>query len=78
MKHEHYRMRQTARIIKTLFMINANPTLTRSQLAEHFDVNVITVQRDINLCREMGVKIKVNGRQGYEIVSGFKELLGDA
>lgn len=68
-------MRQTARIIRLLFLINKRPDWTRRELAEHFNVNIATIQRDINLCREMGIEIKVNGKQGYYIKSGFTELL---
>lgn len=72
---EHYRMKQMGRIIKMLFMINKDPTWTRPQLAAHFGVNKGTIQRDINLCREMGIEIEVDGKQGYYIKKGFKELI---
>lgn len=72
---ENYRLRQMARIIRLLFLINKQPNRTRRELAEHFNVNIATIQRDINLCREMGIEIKVDGKQGYYIESGFTELL---
>ena len=70
--NEHHRMRQMARIIKLAFLIRYNPKeYTRPALAEHFKVNKGTIQRDINLLREMGIDIKAQGKRGYVILSGF-------
>ena len=70
--NEHHRMRQMARIIKLAFLIRNNPKkYSRPALAEHFNVNKATIQRDINLLKEMGIEIKVQGKQGYVIESGF-------
>ena len=74
----HYRMRQMARIIKLGFRIYHEPRhWTRPKLAKHFGVNKDTIQRDIDLLREMGIEIVVRGKQGYEIVSGFEIFTGD-
>ena len=34
-------------------------------------MNKGTIQRDINLLKEMGIDIKAQGKQGYVILSGF-------
>ena len=76
--NEHYRKRQMARIIKLAFLIYHEPSeWTRPHLAERFEVNKTTIQRDIDLLREMGIDIQSNGKKGYEIVSGFDFLIGN-
>lgn len=70
--NEHYRMSQMARIIKLAFLIRYNPKkYTRPALAKLFKVDKGTIQRDINLLKEMGIDIKVQGKQGYVILSRF-------
>ena len=70
---ENYRLRQMARIIKLGFLIFHEPCQwTRPKLAKHFQVNKATIQRDIDLLREMGIEILAQGKRGYAIVSGFE------
>ena len=67
-----YRKYQMARIIKVASLIHNEPRKwTRPRLAERFEVNKATVQRDIDLLREMGIAIVPCGKQGYEIISDF-------
>ena len=77
-RKENYRMRQMARIIKIGFRIYHEPCQwTRPKLAVFFKVNKATIQRDIDLLREMGIEIVARGKQGYEIVAGFEVFTGD-
>ena len=61
-----------ARIIEVAYLIHSEPReWTRPRLAERFEVNKATIQRDINLLCEMGIEIVPRGKQGYEMVSDF-------
>ena len=63
---------QMARIIKVAELIHTEPRKwTRPRLAERFEVNKATIQRDINLLCKMGVEIVPCGKQGYEMISDF-------
>ena len=67
-----YRRYQMARIIEVAELIHSEPRKwTRPRLAERFEVNKATVQRDINLLCEMGIRIVPRGKQGYEMLSDF-------
>ena len=66
------RRNQMARIIEVAHLINNEPNKwTRPRLAERFEVNKTTIQRDIDLLREMGIIIVPRGKQGYEMISDF-------
>ena len=67
-----HRTYQMARIIKVAELIHSEPRRwTRPRLAERFEVNKATIQRDINLLCEMGIEIIPCGKQGYEMISDF-------
>lgn len=67
-----YRKNQMARIIEVAHLIHSQPRKwTRPRLAERFEVNKATIQRDIDLLREMGIVIVPRGKQGYEMISDF-------
>ena len=67
-----YRTYQMARIIKVAELIHSEPRQwTRPRLAERFEVNKATIQRDIKLLCEMGIKVVPCGKQGYEMISDF-------
>ena len=67
-----YRTYQMARIIKVAELIHNEPReWTRPRLAGRFEVNKATIQRDIDLLREMGIEIIPCGKQGYEMISDF-------
>lgn len=67
-----YRTYQMARIIKIASLIHDQPRKwTRPRLAERFEVNKATIQRDIDLLREMGIEIVPCGKQGYKMISDF-------
>ena len=67
-----HRTYQMARIIKVAELIHSEPRRwTRPRLAERFEVNKATIQRDINLLCEMGIEIVPCGKQGYEMISDF-------
>ena len=67
-----YRKYQMARIIEVAHLIHSQPCKwTRPRLAERFEVNKATIQRDINLLSEMGIEIIPRGKQGYEMISDF-------
>ena len=67
-----YRRYQMARIIEVASLIHSQPhQWTRPRLAERFDVNKATIQRDINLLCEMGIQIVPCGKHGYEMISDF-------
>ena len=67
-----YRTYQMARIIKIAHLIHSQPRKwTRPRLAERFEVNKTTIQRDINLLCEMGIEVIPCGKQGYEMISDF-------
>ncbi len=67
-----YRKDQMARIIEVASLIYNEPRKwTRPRLAEQFEVNKATIQRDINLLREMEIMIVPCGKQGYEMISDF-------
>lgn len=74
---EHYRKRQMARIIQIAILIHKEPAQwTRPMLAKRFKVNKATIQRDIDLLREMDIKITPQGKRGYVMHSDFfKELI---
>lgn len=67
-----YRRKQMARIIEVARLIHSQPRKwTRPRLAERFEVNKTTIQRDIVLLRDMGIVIVSRGKQGYEMISEF-------
>lgn len=67
-----HRRKQMARIIEVARLIHSQPCKwTRPLLAERFDVNKTTIQRDIDLLRDMEIVIVPRGKQGYEIISEF-------
>jgi len=67
-----YRTYQMARIIEIASLIHNQPRKwTRPRLAERFEVNKATIQRDIAMLREMGIAIIPRGKQGYEMISDF-------
>ena len=67
-----HRTYQMARIIEVASLIHSQPRQwTRPRLAERFDVNKATIQRDINLLCEMGIEIVPCGKHGYEMISDF-------
>ncbi len=67
-----YRTYQMARIIKVAELIHSEPRKwTRPRLAERFEVNKTTIQRDINVLREMEIRIAPYGKHGYEMLSDF-------
>ena len=62
-----YRKYQMARVIEVASLIHNEPRQwTRPRLATHFEVNPATIQRDIDLLRDMGIEIIPRGKQGYE------------
>lgn len=67
-----YRKYQMARIIEVASLIHKEPRRwTRPRLAAHLEVNPATIQRYIDLLRDMGIEIIPCGKQGYEMVSDF-------
>ncbi len=67
-----HRTYQMARIIQVAHLIHNEPRKwTRPRLAERFEVNKTTIQRDVDLLREMGIQIESRGKQGYEMISDF-------
>ena len=67
-----YRKYQMARIIKVASLIHKEPRQwTRPRLAARLRVDKGTIQRYIDLLREMGIEIIPRGKQGYEMVSDF-------
>ena len=67
-----HRIYQMARIIEVASLIHTQPRQwTRPRLAERFEVNIATIQRDINLLCEMGIQIVPCGKLGYEMISDF-------
>ena len=67
-----YRRCQMARIIKVAHLIHSQPRKwTRPRLAERFEVNKATIQRDVDLLRDMGIMVVPRGKQGYEMISDF-------
>ena len=67
-----YRKYQMARIIEVASLIHKQPRRwTRPRLAARLEVNKATIQRDINLLREMEIEIVSRGKQGYEMISDF-------
>ena len=67
-----YRKYQMARIIEVASLIHKEPRRwTRPRLAAHLEVDIATIQRYIDLLREMDIEIVPRGKQGYEMVSDF-------
>ena len=67
-----YRKYQMARIIEVASLIHKEPRRwTRPRLASHLEVNLATIQRYIDLLRDMGIEIVPRGKQGYEMISDF-------
>lgn len=63
---------QMARVLKVASRIHHQPRQwTRPRLADNLGVDKGTIQRDINLLREMGIQIVARGKQGYEMNSYF-------
>ena len=61
-----------ARIIEVASLIHKEPRRwTRPRLAAHLRVDKGTIQRYIDLLRDMGIGIVPRGKQGYEMVSDF-------
>ena len=67
-----YRKYQMARIIEVASLIHKEPRRwTRPRLASHLRVDKATIQRYIDLLREMGIEIVPHGKQGYELEVGY-------
>ncbi len=67
-----YRTYQMARVLKVASRIHHQPRQwTRPRLADTLGVDKGTIQRDIDLLREMGIQIVARGRNGYEMNSDF-------
>ena len=67
-----YRTYQMARILGVASRIYHEPRQwTRPRLANTLGVDKATIQRDIDLLREMGIQIVARGKQGYEMNSDF-------
>ena len=67
-----YRKYQMARVIEVASLIHKEPRRwTRPRLAAHLRVDKGTIQRYIDLLRDMGIEIVPRGKQGYEMVSDF-------
>ena len=67
-----YRTYQMARIIKVASLIYNEPRKwTRPRLAEQFEVNKATIQRDINLLREMEIDDRPTWKTGIRDDLGF-------
>ena len=63
-----YRKHQMARILEVASLIHKEPRRwTRPRLAAHLEVNPATIQRYIDLLRDMGIEIVPRGKQGYEM-----------
>ena len=63
-----YRKYQMARIIEAASLIHKEPRRwTRPRLAAHLEVDIATIQRYIDLLRDMGIEIVPRGKQGYEM-----------
>ena len=61
-----------ARILEVAALIHKEPRRwTRPRLAAHLEVDKATIQRYIDLLRDMGIEIVPRGKQGYEMVSDF-------
>ena len=61
-----------ARVLRVASCIHHQPRQwTRARLADNLSVNIATIQRDIDLLREMGIQIVARGKQGYEMNSDF-------
>lgn len=59
-----------ARVLKVASRIHHQPRRwTRPRLADTLGVDKATIQRDIDLLREMGIQIVARGKQGYEMNS---------
>ena len=64
-----------ARIIEVASLIHKEPRQwTRPRLALRLEVDIATIQRDIDLLRDMGIEIMPRGKQGYE--TGYKTTMG--
>ena len=67
-----YRKYQMARVIEVASLIHKEPCQwTRPRLATYLEVNIATIQRYIDLLRDMDIEIISRGKQGYEMVSDF-------
>ena len=67
-----YRTYQMARVLRVASRIHHQPRQwTRARLADSLGVDKTTIQRDIDLLREMGIQIAARGKQGYEMNSDF-------
>ena len=67
-----YRKYQMARIIEVASLIHKEPRQwTRPRLAARLRVDKGTIQRYIDLLRNMGIEMVPRGKQGYEMISDF-------
>lgn len=67
-----YRKHQMTRILEVASLIHKEPRRwTRPRLATRLEVDKATIQRYIDLLRDMGIEIVPRGQQGYEIISDF-------
>ena len=56
------------RILEVASLIHKEPRRwTRPRLAARLEVDIGTIQRDIDLLRGMGIEIVPRGKQGYEM-----------
>ena len=63
-----YRKHQMTRILEVASLIHKEPRRwTRPRLAARFEVDKGTIQRYIDLLRDMGIEIVPRGKQGYEV-----------
>ena len=61
-----------SRILQVASLIHHQPRKwARRQLAQRLGVDITTIQRYINILRQMGIGIEVRGRDGYEMITDF-------
>ncbi|MBI1227138.1 MAG: WYL domain-containing protein [Bacteroidetes bacterium] len=64
-------MNRTDRLMGIIAHLQAKKYQTAEQLAEHFNMSVRTVYRDLRAMNEIGVPVGFEAGQGYYIVGGY-------
>lgn len=65
-------MNRLERISSILVQLQSKPVITAQQIADHFDISLRTVYRDIKALEEAGIPLIGNVGVGYSLVEGYK------
>ncbi|HMV27694.1 MAG TPA: HTH domain-containing protein, partial [bacterium] len=64
-------MNRTDRLIAIVLLLHSRKIIRAKDIAEHFDITLRTVYRDMKALNEAGVPIAAEAGEGYSLVEGY-------